>query len=223
MELDRARAAVAGMRAAQSLDAFEERWKEFLHHLERTWNKTTAHFRKSPKWNGWQSKYEHLRRADPLLSYLVHARNADEHTVTEIVEREAGGIGVNPAEGEGLYIERMEIGGGRVAIQSPQRLKIDFRPARTRLVTAVDRGHTYAVPTSHLGQPLDAANIVGAAELAVGFYADALAEAERSSSNDPWPVSRGRYLSVFFYNHSMDKRLITVVAASAALNLPAPP
>lgn len=44
-----------------------------------------------------EGKFESLRKKDQLLSYLINARGADEHTVNEIVGRESGGIGINPA------------------------------------------------------------------------------------------------------------------------------
>ncbi len=40
---------IEAMRASTSLDEFEDHWREFLHRLERAWNKAVAHFGKSPK------------------------------------------------------------------------------------------------------------------------------------------------------------------------------
>lgn len=177
-ELAKAKQAVARMAAADSADGFEEQWKEFLRRLERVWNKANAHFGKSPKWNGWQGKYDNLRRSDPLLSYLVNARGAEEHTVNEIVGREPGGIGINSAEGNSLYIERMEINNGVLSVRSPQKLRIEFFPARMTLHPVVNRGRTYALPTSHLGHPIDPSNVLGVAELAIKFYEEALVQAE---------------------------------------------
>lgn len=177
-ELAKAKAAIAAMAAAHTIDEFEEQWKEFLRRLERVWNKAIAHFGKSPKWNGWQGKYDNLRRRDPLLSYLVNARGAEEHTVNEVVGREPGGIGINPAEGNSLYIERMEIKNGTLSIRSPQKVKIEFLAARMTLVPVVNRGRRYGLPSHHLGNSIDPSNVLGVAELAVKFYEEALAQAE---------------------------------------------
>ena len=151
LELAKARAAIGEMRDAKTLDALEEAWKEFLGRLERVWNKGVSHFGKSPKWNGWKGQFEGLRKTDPLLSYLVNARGADEHTVNEIVGREAPGIGINPAKGNSLYIERMEINNGNIFIQSPQKIRVDFLPARTTLLPVTNRGRVYAVLQHRLG------------------------------------------------------------------------
>ncbi len=177
-ELARAREAIASMRASQSVEQFEEQWKEFLRRLERSWNKARAHFGKSPKWNGWQGRIENLRRTDPLLSYLVNARGAEEHTVNEISSRQPGGFGVNAAEGNSLYIERMQFNNGVVSIKSPQRLKIEFFPARMTLLPVVNRDRIYGIPTSHLGTQLDPSNVVEVAQSALAFYEQTLNEAE---------------------------------------------
>jgi hypothetical protein len=178
IELGRAVAAVDAMRNAKTLEEFEENWKELLRRTERTWNKIHAHFGKSPKWSSWHIKFESLRKTDQVLSYLVNARGAEEHTVNEIVGREPGGIGINAAEGNSLYIERMEITGGKITIQSSQKLKIDFISARTTLMPVLNRGRTYQVPTEHLGKPIDSKNVVAVAEAGIAFYRSALQEAE---------------------------------------------
>lgn len=178
LELARAREAIEKMGAAASLDEYEEHWKEFMRRIERCWSKAHAHYGKSPKWNGWQGKIDRLRRADPLLSYLVNARGAEEHTVNEITTRHPGAISINPAEGNSLYIERMEINSGAVSIRSPQKLKIEFTPARVGLVPVTNRGRTYATPTSHLGNSIDASDVQAVASLALRFYEQILRDAE---------------------------------------------
>jgi hypothetical protein len=178
LELSKAREAIKAMRESKTLDEFDENWKEFLGRIERVWNKCVAHFGKSPKWNGWKGSVEKLRKTDPLLSYLINARGADEHTVNEIVGREHGGIGINPAEGNSLYIEHMEINDGQIRIQSPQRIRVDFIPARTTLLTVTNRGRTYLVPTTHLGKPVDSRNVIAIAEAGTKYYEEFLSRAE---------------------------------------------
>jgi hypothetical protein len=178
LELARARDAFQKMVAATSLDEYEEHWKEFLRRLERCWNKAHAHYGRSPKWNGWQGRIDKLRRKDPLLSYLVNARGAEEHSVNEISARHPGGIGINPAEGNSLCIEHMEINQGVISIRSPQNLRIDFIPERIGLLPVINRGRTYDVPRTHLGQGVDPADVRAIAEKGIAFYEQALREAE---------------------------------------------
>ena len=166
------------MAAAVSLDEYEEHWKEFLRRLERGWSKAHAHYGKSRKWNGWQGRVDGLRRTDPLLSYLVNARGAEEHTVNDITTRHPGRIGINPAEGNSLYIERMEVNNGVVSISSPQNLRIEFTPGRMGLLPVTNRGRTYATPTSHLGNSIDPHNVSAVASMALRFYEHVLRDAE---------------------------------------------
>ena len=178
VELSRASQAIQAMRAANSLAEFEEQWKQFLHRAERVWNKMLGHFGRSPKWHGWASKHEHLRKTDPLLSYLINARGAEEHTVSEIVSRSPSGIGINPAEGNSLYIKKIEQRGGNLIIESPQALKIEFIPARVGVLPVSNRGRMYPIPNSHLGRPIDPAAVVELAQFAHDYYQSALQSAE---------------------------------------------
>jgi hypothetical protein len=179
IELERAEAAIAAMRDAGNLNDFEEHWKQYLHRVERVWNKARAHYGRSPKWLGWASKYEQARKSDPLLCYLINARGAEEHSVNEIVGREPGGVGINAAEGTSLHIKRIEQRDGKLVIESDQPLKIDFIAARTTLVPVTNRGRVYPVPSSHLGQQIDPKAVPNLAELATTYYRTALAAAEQ--------------------------------------------
>lgn len=173
-ELEQAKKRIALMRTAKSLDEFEEHWKEFLGRLERVWYKAASHFSRSPKWNGWKGKFEQERKKDALLSYLINARGADEHTIGEITGRDPGGIGINPAVGNSMYIERLEIRNSVIDIKSPQSLRIDFFPTKLKLLPVTNRGRTYDVPQSHLGASVNAEDIPSTAESAVRYYEDFL-------------------------------------------------
>lgn len=177
-ELSKAKLAVEAMEKASSLDEFEEQWKRFLSHIERIWNKASHHYSRSPKWNGWKGKYVTLRRKDSLLAYFINARGADEHTINDIVERERGGIGISPAEGNSLYIENMTINKGVISIRSPQKIRIDFIPAKTKLLPIINRGQKYPIPKTHMGSPIDPINVIEIAKIGIVFYESFLNEAE---------------------------------------------
>jgi hypothetical protein len=184
-ELERAKAAVQEMLAATDLNGFEEHWKQYLHRLERTWSKLAGHFSKSPKWHGWCSPFEHQRRVDPLLAYLVNARGAEEHTVNDVVGRNPGGIGINPASGNRICIERLEQREGKIYIQADQSLKIDFIPAKTKLIPVVNRGRTYPVPRMHLGSAINPEDVPALAQTGIAYYSEILASAERFFVTNP--------------------------------------
>ncbi len=179
-ELQKAMDAINKMESSQNLDDFEESWKQYLGRIERVFNKATAHYMKSPKWNAWSQKVIKLRSSDELLSYLRNARGADEHTVNEIVSRQSGGFTINPAHGTRLHIDNLTIDGGRIVeLRARQPVRIDFAPDRTMLLPVLNRGRTYKVPTSHLGGAISSENVIGVAKLGHKFYEEFLKSAEQ--------------------------------------------
>lgn len=152
-ELDHARAALGAMESSHDLDAFERSWKEFLHRIERVWNKSEAHFKRSPKWNGWKGTHETLRRTDSLLSYLVNARGAEEHTVEPITERTGSQLSFQAGPTGSALIRRIAITKeGQLLVDGEGSLEVSFSPERIRLLPILNRGRSYAVPSQHLGK-----------------------------------------------------------------------
>ena len=171
-QLRRAESYIEKMTTASSLGEYEEYWKEFLHNLERSWNKLTSHLKRSPKYQGWveRGKTEKLRRQDQLLSYLVNARGAEEHSVADISKQQPGGIGINPAFGNSLHINKLEINNGQIHIDSDQPIRIDFIPGKVELLSVENRGRTYDIPSQHIGNDIKTNDPVEIAKLGVAFY-----------------------------------------------------
>jgi hypothetical protein len=180
IEISKAAKAIDDMEGAATLEDFEEQWKTFLQRLERSVNKAQAHFKKSPKWDSWWGKYKALRTNDELLSYMVYARGAEEHSVEEIVSREGGGLAINPAFGNVLAIKKMTMFNGVITeFNSPHPVRFDFLPQRTKLLPVLNRGRTYSVPTKHLGSPIDSQNVIEIAKMGLKFYDEFLIEADK--------------------------------------------
>lgn len=178
-ELDLARDSLEQLKAATSIDEAEECWKEFLSRIERCWNKATAHFKKSPKWNSWHGKYVNLRKKDELLCYLVNARGADEHTTENItqIQRAHHHIDAGPNKEHLLRWEPQP--DGKIVVELGPGATITTSPATMTLLAVVNRGVCYKVPTTHIGAPLDGSSAITIAEAALGFYKIFLDEAER--------------------------------------------
>lgn len=70
----------------QEFSEYESAWCEVLHRLERVWTKMQAAVYGRRGWQGIESEINHLRKTDPLLLYLVHARNADEHSIQDLAK-----------------------------------------------------------------------------------------------------------------------------------------
>ena len=103
-ELAAAEASLSLMRRAQTLAELEAAWVAFLNRIERVWYKTQSHMKAHPRFAGWKGKYDILRSSDELLTYLVQARGAEEHTIGEVVgvefkDSSMGRLGIRGADG----------------------------------------------------------------------------------------------------------------------------
>lgn len=155
-DLEHAERYLAGMRAASNFSDFEREWAGFLWALDSSWNKVRkAADRLGPAVRGWVGQREGMRTSDPLLAYLMQARNARDHGVDEVVKHDPGGWGVNPAPGHrGLHIKRMEIRNGRIVDYEGSPAKLTVVPSRVVLQPVANRGKTYLPPREHLDRPL---------------------------------------------------------------------
>ena len=78
----------------------------------------------------------------------------------------------------GVNIEEMTINKGTISIKSPQKIRVDFIPARTTLLPVVNRERTYPIPISHRGTPIDPSKVIEVAEAGVEFYEEFLNDVE---------------------------------------------
>lgn len=141
-------------------DAFETAWRGFLNKIERVWNKTQAGMCVHTGWRRLESEIENLRKTDPLLCYLRHARNADEHSIQDVA--------------------REWDANQRTVRVTSTTLKVQWDPWDRPLLPITNRGIRYHPPDTHLGQPLRGEWNKGVAEpivvagLAIDFYRQVL-------------------------------------------------
>lgn len=134
---------------------YERAWRDFLHCIDRAWNKTCAETKGRKNWQRIQSEYQNLRKTDPLLKYLFHARNVSEHTISPLIKEWKPNFKVTPV-------------GDKVGFKWDEW----DRP----LLPVTDRGTLFNPPKKHLGKPWSHYRRIGvseprtAAELAMKFY-----------------------------------------------------
>lgn len=95
---------------------------------------------------------QETRKANrPVLKYMHHARNADEHGIAKVTERTAPGLALGV--GPGMWRFDGTIGpGGQLKItamggQVPGQSKfVETVPSKVRLVKVVDSGNVYDPP-----------------------------------------------------------------------------
>jgi hypothetical protein len=178
-EFDLAGAKLKGMKDSSNLAAFAQSWSDFLSHVQRAFTRMKIATAKGPS-KGWYDTIESQRHTDELLSYIRHARNADEHGVDPVTVQKPGGIGIKPKVGNSLIVDNLEIGGGKIVMgpEMAKNAKIEFIPASIHLSAVRDRGIEYLPPKSHLGVALQETTPIIVAEAAHKFVEGVLSHAE---------------------------------------------
>jgi hypothetical protein len=134
---------------------YDAAWREFLHRIERVWTKTHAAAHGLPGWQKIESEVVALRKSDPLLCYLIQARNVDEHTISPVAQDWNANI--------------------RMA-QTGNEIRAAWDAWDRPLLPVKNRGVVYEPPRKHLGAAIEPllkkgrAEPVIVAELALRFY-----------------------------------------------------
>jgi hypothetical protein len=185
-ELTAADRAFADMRNAKSFEVFEEAWRRLLSAVEKCWSKMEQSGKsRGPKFQPWLGQYIALRRDDGLLSYVKHARNADHHTIQEVIEHRPGRYEFTIPGGPGVvYIESLRTGAdGRVIeYRGSHAPRIVDEPPRLELLRVKDRGKWYDPPTEYLGLALKERSPILVAEHALAFYKELIRLADEKFS-----------------------------------------
>ncbi|WP_374614722.1 hypothetical protein [Sphingorhabdus sp.] len=79
--LELAKEAVHQMAGATNFKTYEMAWQDFLSQASRFYSKLEQGSKGCKKSEPWFGGKKHERQKDPLLSYIHHARNCEEHTI----------------------------------------------------------------------------------------------------------------------------------------------
>lgn len=149
-ELHRARRCLATLAQPGDLVAIVDSWKTFLDAFVKVRNKLIAAsdllFGTPQERRSWSGVFQARITASPLLSYLLHARNADNHALKAIV-RQAEAEMTLWSTGS-TCIQSIVVTPAGVEIQftgTPPHLQI--APQRILAIPVTDSGQTYAPPT----------------------------------------------------------------------------
>ena len=180
--LHRAKAALDSIRTARSIHHIASAWSDFLSACSAVYNKLEKGAKGHPKSEPWFGRVKNARRTDPLLCYVHHARNSDEHGIADVVKKTQGSFAI---KGD-VHIERLETdshGNVRIgkitglnASRPPELLVV---PATVTLLPVFDDrfNDTFPVPDSHLGQRLESGSLLEVAERAFQYMEGLLKEA----------------------------------------------
>ena len=178
-ELARAENELGAMKAATDVRVRLEHWIEFMRAIDRLWNKAEGTFSRSPKWPAWGGRYIRMRRADPLLSYLVQARNVEEHSPEPSAEARPMevSIGGPSPDGAPTWLKGFAIGMNGEVLFRDGTTPIKVDPPSVEPKEVEQRGVRFKPPQSHLGEPIST-DVITMAEAGVAFYRTFLIAAE---------------------------------------------
>lgn len=156
-DYDHAVASLADMKVANDFPTIERHWTAFLVNAGRVFTKLEQGAKTVGKSDAWFGRKKRERRTDPLLCYLWHARNADEHTLQQVTKLNPGHAKVTQVneidsqDEEFVAIQRqMDIDGRPYAILG----KVEGVWPHPELLDVVDKGVRFKPPALHLDQPL---------------------------------------------------------------------
>lgn len=180
--LIQAEAAAAGLMAAASFDGLESKWTDFLVAAASIFTKLEQGAKRFAPSELWFRQIRTLRRNDPLLRYLHHARNANEHGIQDTAHRKAVGAVIEFPNGKeavlrvdspDVIFEQQETGG------APIKRIIRY----TDLVPIFDRGVKYDPPTEHLGEAIDTRDPAKISAMALEYLRRIVAEGEKLAAS----------------------------------------
>jgi len=182
VRLRKAETALATLTAADSFEAAEDAWTDFLTASATIYSKLEQGAKAGAQSRQWFGQKKKQRKDDPLLRYLHHARNSDEHGIERVISRfhDTGPIwGQQPKFGERIPVNIQAIDPDTGEFGEPVG---GFYPgSRIKLIRVHDRryGDSFDVPGTHLGQaipyPDEAADI---ASLGLAYLRGLVDEAE---------------------------------------------
>ena len=180
-ELKLAEKAIERMTNAQSIEDLEDEWKIYLNAIEKVWVKAERgcqHVRN--RFQPWQGTFTKDRKKDALLKYIKHARNSDQHTIEEVMQKKDASSSMYVEGGEGVtHIDRLVIkNGSLVEYRGNKPLVIENLPNRVELLRVKDSNKWYNPPKSHKQVRLHWPAPVDVAVLGLEYYRDFVNQAE---------------------------------------------
>lgn len=159
--LKKADTAVEAMNSAKKFGDLESAWADFLLAANRIFTKLEQGAKTNGTSQAWFGRKKHERKSDPLLNYIHHARNADEHTLASVTERTPPSVALGV--GPGRWRFDGVIGGGpgdkmtvtALGGQVPGVSKFaEITPGKVHMVRVIDRGDPYDPPKNADGSEM---------------------------------------------------------------------
>jgi len=173
-------------RAAQNIDELasakhyaevERHWAAFLVNAGRIFTKLEQGSKSTSKSRTWWGTKIHERRTDQLLSYIWHARNADEHGIQRVTELHLGSVkAVTPTPGEvDNFHKQMQ----KQPLPYAALGVFEIMNPHVKLVAVKDRGVQFDPPNSFQGNAINSPHPHNVGLLALSYLEGMIREAEQ--------------------------------------------
>lgn len=167
--LRRAKAAIGDMEQASKFSTLEEGWSNFLVATKLVFAKLGAGAKGDPTSEGWFASVLGEQRTDPLLGFLIQARNAEEHGLDRSIEH---AYDIRVVEGLRLEVDALFEPNGDVTFRKttdPSEVVYFALKGTPKAITDRRSGRIFPPPKEHLGAPMTDTSIFGIAHAAVAY------------------------------------------------------
>lgn len=164
------------LKNANARSEANRRWSDFLIACAGVYNKLEQGAKSSGSSEAWFGRKKHERKSDGLLSYLHHARNAEEHSLQQITGESTGAFFVHGSMfvtplGDGQFkFDRTNKPGSFTMVKS----RLTLLPVKDERF-----GDTFPPPTDHLKQPVTSDDALEIGGLALAYLRKMIDEAYR--------------------------------------------
>jgi hypothetical protein len=176
IQFDHASKALADLKGSNDFAAIERHWTEFLGAAGRVFNKLEQGAKVSGESRAWFGRKHGQRRSDPLLRYVWHARNVNEHSLEQVAE-------LNPGHAKVVEPTKRDL----AALAEWE--KTETRPhavlglveavfSHVALKSVTDRAVPFPPPDTHLGAKVEHKTPAHVGDLELAYLAAMIAEAE---------------------------------------------
>ena len=174
-KLERLTRSVEAMKTAESSEAIEDAWVDFLIAASTFYSTLEQGAKTNDKSKAWFGRKKHERRTDQLLRYLHHARNAEEHGIARITGRSNSKIFLK-SKGAAVMLQS----DGKNWNVVSQTGDVEYPGDVVTLVRVQDIrfGDWFDPPEQHLGQNLNDTSPPAIAELGAAYLGEMLSEAK---------------------------------------------
>lgn len=177
--LRRAADAIADIEKARTQDEFRDAWERFLVATKAIGEVLRTGARGDAASEAALAALWEKVRDDPLLGYLIEARNVEEHGLERSADYQDATLMIG--RGGESFMLNGTIGAGGTLMITPMRgskVTVHQTPQETRLLPVTDkRGRVWAVPTQHLGKAVDDPSPATIAKLGLAYFQTLVREA----------------------------------------------